>query len=188
LLNIEKTKLVKTIGILILFLSSTLLFSQVEKLELPIDEETGSIKFREVVDEEGTKDELFNRCVYWLNDFYKDPTRITTVRDVPTGKIVGQHQFRIYYYNEDSVKMNGGMVKYTFVIEFKDGRYRYTIDELLLKSRTNVPVEKWLNKGDPAYDPRWDGYLQQIAEYVQEWGSSLKEKMKPEIEKKEDDW
>jgi hypothetical protein len=74
------------------------------------------------------------------------------------------------------------------VIEFKENRYRYTIDELLLKSRTNMPVEKWLNKDDPAYDPRWDGYLQQIALYVNEWSTSLKEKMKPEVEKTEDEW
>lgn len=178
----------KTIPLLVLLISSTVLFAQTEKLELPIDEETGNIKFSEVVDEQGSKDELFKRCVYWLNDFYKDPTRITTIRDVATGKIVGQHQFRVYYYNEDSIKQIGGMVKYTFVIEFKENRYRYTIDKLLLKSRTHVPVEKWLNKDDPAYDPRWDGYLQQIALYVLDWSSSLKEKMKPEIEKTEDEW
>lgn len=178
----------KIFALLFLFFSSTMLFAQPEKLELPIDEETGFIKFSDVVDEEGTKDELFKRCVYWLNDFYKDPTRITTIRDVATGKIVGRHQFRVYYYEEDSLKQIGGMVKYTFVIEFKDDRYRYTIDELLLKSRTNMPVEKWLDKDDPAYDPRWDGYLQQIAMYVVEWSSSLKEKMKPEKEITKDEW
>lgn len=178
----------KIFALLFLFFSSTMLFAQPEKLELPIDEETGFIKFSDVVDEEGTKDELFKRCVYWLNDFYKDPTRITTIRDVATGKIVGRHQFRVYYYEEDSLKQIGGMVKYTFVIEFKEDRYRYTIDELLLKSRTNMPVEKWLDKDDPAYDPRWDGYLQQIAMYVEEWSSSLKEKMKPEKEITKDEW
>ncbi len=177
----------KAVTILILLSLSIYLLAQDKKLEIPLETETGLIKFKEVVDEEGTKDELFNRCVYWLNDFYKDPTRITTIRDVPTGKIVGQHQFRIYY-NEDDVKKDAGMVKYTFVIEFKDSKYRYTIDKLLLKSRTNLPVEKWLDKNDPAYDPRWDSYLQQIAEYVQNWSGSLKEKMKPEPKKAKDDW
>lgn len=166
------------------FVSST---AQDKKLEIPVETETGLIKFRDVIDEKGTKDELFNRCVYWLNDFYKDPIRVTTIRDVPTGKIVGRHQFRIYY-DEDGFKQDGGMVKYTFTIEFKENKYRYTIDKLLLKSRTNLPVEKWLNKDDPAYDPRWDDYLQQIAEYVKNWSESLKAKMKPEPEKAKDDW
>ena len=179
----------KKLATLILIISiSFFLFAQEDVLDLPVDEDTKKIKFREVVDEQGTKDQLFNRCIYWLNQFYKDPTRVTSIRDVPTGKIEGHHQFRIYYYEGDSVKRAAGMVKYTFVIDLKDQKYRYTIDELLLKSKTNVGVEKWMDKDDPAYDPRWDDYLRQIADYMNDWSSSLKEKMKPEPEKKEDDW
>jgi hypothetical protein len=162
--------------------------AQHRELDLPIDENTQKIKFQEVVDAEGSKDELFNRCVYWLNDFYKDPTRVTTLRDLPTGKIAGRHQFRLYYYNEDSVKMRAGLVRYKFTIEFKQDRYRYTLDELLLKSTTNLPIEKWLDKDDPAYDPRWEQYLQQVVDYVNNWTTTLKEKMQPEEEKTEDDW
>lgn len=173
--------------IVILLILPIFVLAQTEKLEIPVETETGLIKFTEIIDETGTKDELFNRCVYWLNGFYKDPTRVTTIRDVPTGKIVGRHQFRLYY-DEEGAKITGGMVKYTFAIEFKDNKYRYIIDNLLLKSKTNLPVEKWLNKDDPAYDPRWDSYLQQIAEYVKNWSDSLKEKMKPEKEKAKDDW
>lgn len=80
------------------------------------------------------------------------------------------------------------MINYTFTLEVKQDKYRYTIDELILKSQTNIPVEKWLDKNDPAYDPRWDGYLKQIADYVNNWGQSLETKMKPEPEKKEDTW
>jgi hypothetical protein len=174
-------------AILLLILLPVVVFSQDTILEIPVDEDTKTIRFQEVVNEDGTKDELFNRCIYWLNDFYNDPTRITTIRDNPTGKIVGQHQFRVYY-TEDGFKKPAGMVRYTFTIEVKDDKYRYTINELTLKSNTNVPVEKWLDKDDPAYDPRWDDYLQQIAAYVADWSESLKEKMKPEPEKKEDDW
>lgn len=179
----------KKLFLLVVSLSlSIILLSQEELMDIPIVEETGKIQFQEVIDEKGKQDELFNRSIYWLNHFYKDPTRVTTIRDVPSGKIVGQHQFRIYYYVDDSIKRPGGMVKYTFTLQFKDEKYRYTFDELLLKAQTNVGVEKWLNKEDPAYDPRWDDYLQQIAKYVNDWSTSLKEKMKPEPEKKEDDW
>ena len=178
----------KQIATLILLLITISVLGQTEKKVIPIDADTKLIKFQEVIDEDGSQDELFNRCIYWLNSFYKDPTRVTTIRDNPTGKIAGRHQFRVYYYIDDSVKKPAGMVRYTFTIEFKDNKYRYIIDELILKSATNVPVEKWLDKEDPAYDPRWDDYLQQIATYVENWSSSLKEKMKPEPTKKEDDW
>ena len=107
----------KLITLIISLVISFFLFSQEKVLELPVDEDTQKITFREVVDEQGTKDQLFNRCVYWLNHYYKDPTRVTTIRDVPSGKIVGQHQFRIYYFEDDSIKRPAGMVKYTFVID-----------------------------------------------------------------------
>lgn len=176
--------------ILTLFLfTGILVFAQNGHPEIPVDTVTNLIKFQQTVDEIGTQDELFNRCVYWLNDFYKDPQRVTTIRDVPSGKIEGRHQFRIYYYEDnDSIKHPAGMVKYTFTIQFKDDKYRYTIDELFLKAQTNLPIEKWLDKDDPAYDKRWDSYLQQVADYVEDWSQSLEMKMKPETQEVEDDW
>jgi len=159
-----------------------------EDLIIPVDIETNKIKFQGVIKEEGSQYELFKRAIYWLNSTYKDPVRVTSVRDKETGKIIGRHRFRIYYWDEDSVKHTGGMIKYSFTIELKDNRYRYTIDEIILTSATSIPVEKWLDKNDPAYDPRWDQYLQQIADFVNNWSSSLEEKMKPEPEKVKDDW
>ncbi|MFA5420294.1 MAG: DUF4468 domain-containing protein [Bacteroidales bacterium] len=162
--------------------------AQTTDLFVPVDSVTQLIKFQNVVDEEGDQYELFKRCIYWVNDYYKDPVRVTSERDQVSGRIIGHSRFRIYYYGKDSVKHIGGMINYTFTIEMKDNRYRYTIDELVLKSQTNIPVEKWLNKNDPAYDPRWDSYLKQIADYVNNWGKTLEEKMKPEKEKVEDTW
>ena len=155
---------------------------------IPVDQETNKVKFQEVVDEKGDKYELFKRSIYWLNDTYKDPVRVTSVRDKETGKIVGRHRFRIYYWDKDDIKHIAGMINYTFTVELKDDKYRWTIDEITLKSATNVPVEKWLDKDDPAYDPRWEGYLVQIRDFITEWSENLKEKMKPEPEKVEDDW
>jgi len=159
-----------------------------EDLVIPIDTETNKIKFQGVVDEKGTQYELFKRAVYWLNGTYKDPVRVTSVRDKETGKIIGRHRFRIYYWDNDSIKHPAGMIKYTFTVELKDNKYRYTIDEIILTSTSSIPVEKWLDNSDPAYDPRWDQYLQQIADFVNNWSSTLEEKMKPEPEKVKDDW
>lgn len=162
--------------------------AQETDLFIPVDTDTQLIKFQNVVEEPGDQNELFKRCIYWLNGYYKDPVRVTSVRDKPSGKIIGHHRFRIYYWDKDSIKHTGGMIHYTFTIELKENRYRYTINELVLKSQTNIPVEKWLDKNDPAYDPRWDSYLKQIADFVNAWSANLEEKMKPEPEKKEDVW
>ena len=173
--------------IAILFFGITLVAQDMKPI-VPIDTETNKIKFQEVVDEPGTKEELFKKCIYWLNDYYKDPVRVTSIRDAATGKIEGHHRFRIYYWDEDSIKHTGGMIKYTFVIQFKQDKYRYIINELLLTSKTNLPIEKWLDKSDPAYNKQWDEYLKQIAAYVEDWSNSLKEHMLPEPEKVKDDW
>ncbi len=162
-------------------------YAQEQKAVLPIDAETQKIKFQEVVHEKGTQQELFNRCVYWLYKYYKDPDRVTSVRDPHTGKIVGQHRFRVYYYDKDSIKHIGGTIDYTFTIEFKNGRYRYTINDLLLKTASKYPIENWLDKSSPNYNPRWDSYLKQIADFVNGWADNLKEHMKPEPPKKSDD-
>jgi hypothetical protein len=159
--------------------------------EIPLNEETKKIEFSRVVHEPGTKDELFKRCVYWLNDFYKSPTRVTQIRDVPTGKILGKHYFPLYTYDTiEQVNKKTAKVNYTFTIMFKDNRYKWQIDELEVISTEKVPIEEMLNKSDPMYKKKWKSYLIQIDDFVKNWSSSLEEKMKPEDGKKQDndDW
>lgn len=173
---------------LFIILFSFNLWAQEEQPIVPVDPETGLIRFREVVDEEGTQNDLFNRCIYWLNDYYANPTRVTTIRDYNTGRVEGKHNIRVYYYSEDSIQTLAGTVDYVFKIDLKDNKYRYTISDLKLRSQTRMPVEEWLNKDATDYSPRWDEYLKQMAAYFEEWSASLKQKMKPEIKKSEDDW
>ncbi len=169
--------------------SAISLLAQEQKPVLPIDPETHQIKFQEVVNEKGSKQELFNRCVYWLYKYYKDADRITSVRDPNTGKIVGQHRFRVYYYDKDSIRRIGGTIDYTFTIEFKKDRYRYIVNKLLLKTASKFPIERWLDKKSPNYDPRWESYLNQIADFVKSWEENLKEHMRPEpVKKPNDNW
>jgi len=175
--------------LLLVFISvswSAGLFAQMERI--PVDTETSKIKFQEVIDEPGSKNELFNRSIYWLNDYYKDPVRVTSVRDKATGKIIGKHTIKITQTGPDGLKQDVAFVYYEFTIEVRDERYRYTISDLLLKTASRFEIERWLDKSDPSYDPHWDDYLNQIADYVDAWSANLKEKMKPGPEKKEDVW
>lgn len=156
---------------------------------IPIDPNSKLITYQEVVPETGSKDELFNRSVYFLNVFYKNPVEITNVRDQASGIIKGQHQFRVYYYDDLGNKLDGGMVLYNFKIELKENRYRYTVDNFVLKQVSRFPAERWLNRADPEYDARWDSFLQQIDAFVkEEFVPALKAKMKPEVKVKEEEW
>jgi hypothetical protein len=160
------------------------------KIAIPIDETTNEIVFSEVVHVNGTKAELFKRCVYWLNDYYKDPTRVTLVRDANTGKIVGRHVFPIYKVDSTTKeKQRIAKIYYTFTVRFKDDRYKWQIDKLELVSKDRTKINQWLDTGDPRYNKEWKGYLTQITDFVDNWSKSLKEKMQPEVAgKEEDDW
>jgi len=169
--------------ILLLFTFSISLVAQNSKA-LPIDEETGLITYQEVVEEKGTKQEYFNRAIGWINGFYKNPVDVTKTRDPQSGIIKGIHRFKIKNTDEDGFSTDAGVVQYQFILQFKDGRYRYTLDEFVLRQASKIPAEKWLNKSDP----QSKSYLKQIDKFAQDWIESLKEGMKPKVEKNDDEW
>lgn len=151
---------------------------------LPIDEETGLITYQEVVEEEGSKQEFFNRAIGWINNFYKNPVDVTKTRDPESGKIKGIHRFKIKDIDEDGTNIDAGVVQYEFILELKDGRYRYTLTNFVLRQSSKIPVENWLDNSDP----QSKSYLKQLNTFAQDWIISLKEGMKPQIEKSDDDW
>ena len=167
------------------------LLAQDTTLLLPkyFDQETGKIEFKEVVTVPGSKDELYKRAVYWLNGYYKDPTRITMVRDAHTGKIVGRHYLKIYKDPETGNKTYAGKVYYTFVIRFKDGKYQWLLEKLELVSKERMELTDWFDLKNPDYKKEWGVYLNQLLAFVEKWSQNLKEKMQPsEQDKKDDDW
>lgn len=158
-------------------------------LNMPLDDVTGLITYKEVINEEGTKDTLFNRCSSWLHTFYANPWEATKVRDQSTGLIKIQHQFRVYDSDDLGNKQDAGLILYNAKIEFKENRYRIVVDNFILKQVSRYPVEKWLDKSAPDYNVKWKSYLEQIDSFVRdELIKSLKEKMKPGQEIKQEEW
>jgi len=156
---------------------------------MPMDPVTGLITYQEVVEEKGTKDELFNRGSTWLRIFYANPMAVSQVRDQSTGLIRGDHNIKVYFTDEAGVKQEGGIILYTFKIEFKEAKYRYTLDNFLVKKVSKYPLEKWMNPMDPEYTPLWNSYLEQVDKFVrEEWIPSLKANMVPEVKKEEAEW
>jgi hypothetical protein len=158
-------------------------------LNIPVDEATGLITYKEVVNEPGSPDTLFNRCSSWLHTFYSNPWEATKVRDQSTGIIKIQHQFFIYDYDDQGNKKEAGLIMYNAKIEFKENRYRYVVDNFILKQAARYPVEKWLKTEALDYNVKWAGYLSQLDSFIRdELIKSLKEKMKPGPVIKKDEW
>jgi hypothetical protein len=171
------------------FSLSSALAQEKTRLNMPLDETTGLITFKEVVNEPGSQDTLFNRCSTWLHTFYANPWEAAKVRDQSSGIIKIQHQFWIYDYDKDGNRKEAGLILYNAKIEFKENRYRYVIDNFVLKLASRYPVEKWLDTQAPDYNVKWAGYLEQIDSFVtNELIQSLKEKMKPAKVIKKDEW
>lgn len=154
---------------------------------LPFDQDSKKILYREVVDEKGDPGYLYNKAMEWFNYYYPSPTSIFSVQDRVNGKIEGTGRMGIFFTDENGNKLNAGVIVYTIRIEFKDNRYRYTITDFNLKGGSRFPIEKWMNKEDPAYNPQWNNYLYQVDTTMQRLTSTLVEKMKP-VEEKKDDW
>jgi len=157
--------------------------------QIPVSEKTGLITYQEVIQEEGTRRELFNRAQEWLHQFFANPVYVTKKRDAASGVIKGRHQIELTYIDDDGYKKIGGMVMYSFNIECRDGRYRYTITDFQLKQTSKYPLEKWLDKSNINYNPQWEKYLEQVDDYCRnEFGKTLQEAMEPKEVIEEEEW
>lgn len=169
--------------------SSAYSFSQSETgiPQMPIDSITKLISYKEVVQEDGTPDELYKRAIEWINSFYKNPTGVTRTRDPINHKIIGVAQTKIKKTDKDGIVLDASNIAYTITIEFKKNRYRYELTKFNQKRTSHFPLERWLDLKDPQYNSNCPDYLNQVNSYALELIESLKKGMKPKVVI-EDNW
>ncbi|MCX6245147.1 MAG: DUF4468 domain-containing protein [Bacteroidetes bacterium] len=155
--------------------------------QMPVDPESKMIMYRDVVSQEGNKDVLYDRGAEWVRAYYLNPGSVTKVQDRVNGKIEGTGRMRLFFDNTENVRTDAGMIYYDFRLEFKPDKFRYTLTNFSLKGASRVPLEKWMNKNDPSYNPQMENYLYQVDTTMQHLIVTLKEGMKPKVIKK-DEW
>lgn len=155
---------------------------------IPVDPDTKLITYQEVVNENGSKLELYNRCIEWVNSFYKNVQNVAKVQDPEGGLLVLHHRLNVYDTLKDgTVTKSNTIIQYVLRIEFKDNRYRYTFTEFTMKAQSRYPLERWLDKNDPTWTPQWNSYLAQMDSEIRKIIESLKKGMKPKSTKV-DEW
>jgi hypothetical protein len=154
---------------------------------IPIDPDSKLISYREVVNQDGSKDILYDRGAEWFRSYYLNPGTVTKVQDKVNGKIEGTGRMRLYFLNSSDVQTDAGTVYYDIHLEFKENKYRYSLTNFSVKGISRVPLEKWMNKNDPSYNPQMQNYLYQVDTTMQNLIIKLKEGMKPKVIKK-DSW
>jgi len=179
----------RIINFLFFFLITGICYSQTNPPapKLPVDPDTKLIQYREIITQDGTKDVLYDRGAEWLRSYYLNPGSVTKVQDKVNGKIEGTGRLRLYFFDSNNTRTDVGMVYYDLHLEFKESKYRYTLTNFTLKGTSRIPLEKWLNKNDPAYNPQMENYLYQVDTTMQNLVVKLKEGMKPKVIKK-DEW
>ena len=153
----------------------------------PVDADSKLILYRDVITEQGNVDILYNRGMGWFSTYYKNAGGILKTQDKVNGKLAGTAKVMVSYFDEKGMRMDGGAVLYDISLELKENKYRYSITNFTLKTTSRYPIEKWMNKSDPAYNSNWDSYLYQVDTTMRSLVKNLKEGMKPKTVKK-DDW
>ena len=179
----------RIISILISIFISGTCFSQAitPATHIPVDPDSKLIQYRETVTQAGTKDVLYDRGAEWFRSYYLNPGSVTKVQDKVNGKIEGTGRLRLYFFDSNNTRTDAGMVYYDIRLELKENKYRYTLTNFTLKGASRVPLEKWMNKSDPSYNPQMENYLYQVDTSMLNLVVKLKAGMQPKVIKK-DEW
>jgi hypothetical protein len=154
----------------------------------PVDSETQMVTYSDVIKVDGaTKDSLYVYGQRWIKKQFKSITSVMQVQDAEKGILEGRHSF---YVNKDvnGVQAKGDLIKYTFTLQFRDGRYKYTITKINVQKTSYYGIENWLNDDEKLSDETIESYLQQIDQYFQDFIASIEAGIKPAPKKKEDAW
>ena len=154
---------------------------------MPIDDDTQLITYQEVIQENGSAQELYERALKWAKAFYKNTGEVIKNNDATNHVIDFRSSVRIYSHQKDGTKLTKNVVYYNFKLQCRDGRYRYTITDFNEKATAAAPIERWLDPDDKKWDPECALNLQEVDEQIQALISSLVDGMQPAVEKT-DEW
>lgn len=113
--------------------------------QMPIDTVSKKYQYREVVTVNGaTKDQLFDNARQWFVSNYKDASQVLQIQDKESGTLVGKGMFMVNFQN------GSRKVLHTVSIDCKDGRYRVTITDFMLKFSSSYSEKQFelLTKND----------------------------------------
>jgi hypothetical protein len=154
---------------------------------LPIDEDSKLVTYKEVVQQKGSPQELYNRAMEWIKVFYKNTGEVIKDSNRTEGVINMRSSIRIYFKQKDGTLHFKNIVYYNFKLECRQDRYRYTITDFNEKAVAAAPIEIWFDIENPTWDASQYDFLTQIDEQIIKLIESLEEGMSPKPIKN-DDW
>lgn len=154
---------------------------------MPIDKETGKITYVEVVKEDGTTVELYDRAFLWAKKYFVNISSAIKTRDREAGLMSGTQRFKVQSTDKKGIKVDAGVISFEFTIEFKDGRYRFKATDFKQADNAGNSVEAWFDDTNEKAIPIHKEIFEQIDTETKALILSLKEGMKPVVEVN-DEW
>ncbi len=176
--------------LLLLFMRASGQKNQPVAPDMPTDEKTGLISYSTVVETEPTlsTQELMARAAKWYKKFYPSVSTVITKVDTVNNEIDGKAQFWTYKMLKGNQKTQNLMIRYPFVMKFKQGKWKIDITNIKVVASSDLPLEKLLNSADPNVETNYAA-LNDAKTYFENLLDSLKQAMAvPSTEKKSDDW
>ena len=162
--------------------------SEVERPSFPIDDETKLVVYTDVIQVPGVvKDSLYNVAMEWMKVFYKSPSQAIKSQSKEDGVIEIKHQFQLTRKDKGQ-EVKAAVIEYDMTLQFRDGRFKYTVTKLRVQGPSYFGVEKWINEEQYAKDEAITGYLVQIEEFMNKLTGSLDSELRPAAPKKEEEW
>lgn len=149
---------------------------------------SGMITWQEVVKvEDADKGKLYNKGIEWINVYFPNSASVTRKRSPESGIIEGYYSIRLTDEVNDK-KVPSKTITFTFSLEFKDGRFRYTFTNFNLKTSSKYPLERWLDKDGSFYSLDNKPYLIQIKDYMDTMIASMIGYISKPDAPKEEEW
>ncbi|NNF01458.1 MAG: DUF4468 domain-containing protein [Bacteroidia bacterium] len=175
----------------LLILNVGISFAQEEEvIAYPLDPQTQIITYVDVVEMPGlSANELFERAFRWANEYYINPKDVIRESDVLEGKLFCKARFKIENpADKKGVVSGAGNVMYSLLIEFKDDKYRYKIDDIHWIRTSKFPIEKWMDTENSYYKEVYTDYLKQAHEHCNKLVIELQQGMEKTVEEATEDW
>jgi len=156
---------------------------------LPIDKETGKITYTEVVKVDGVSaNDLYDRAMKWFTDYFKNPAEKLRKEDKDNGEIEAFIRYKIYNKDKKGEQASdAGLVQYSLILQFKDGRYKYTFTDFNHKEVSYFAIEQWMDKTDEMAAKHAD-YLTQVDDQIKEVIKAMVAGIADDGKKPVDDW
>lgn len=135
---------------------SLILTTELVKAQFPIDSVSGEVRYGGVVELTGlTKETIYNKAKLWITSNLKSSDNMTNLNDASQDKLIGTGTVDI-----DSLRLPFlfkayaiAKINFKFIVQIKDGKLKYSLENIILYYKDKNVVETGLNPIKP--DNNW---------------------------------